>query len=73
MISELPITMKDVEKLEDLLGSCDRMYNGTRPRVTNRDYELLYDSNLVSKSHAHFMMTTSTNHTHLAPGDPGLH
>ena len=48
LISELPIDMDDVKNLEELLKSCDTNYTGPRPHVTPRDYEMLYDSSLVS-------------------------
>lgn len=48
LLSDLPIDMDDVKKLEEMLKSCDANYTGPHPHVSDREYETLYDSNLVS-------------------------
>ena len=49
LISSLPITMEDVHKLEEMLKTCNKSYNGTAPQVSAMEYETLYDASLVCK------------------------
>lgn len=49
MFSELPIDMDDVRGFEDLLRSCDKEYNGTRPSIAPIEYDTHYDPDLVSE------------------------
>ncbi len=48
MLSELPIELKHVEEFQEMLDSCDRNYNGTRPSVEPIEYETHYDPDMVS-------------------------
>ena len=49
MFSELPIDTDDVRSFEDLLRSCDKEYNGTRPSIAPIEYDTHYDPDLVSE------------------------
>ena len=55
MFSELPIDMEDVQGFEDLLRSCDKEYNGTRPSITPIEYDTHYDADLVSEKGGELM------------------
>ncbi len=50
MFSELPIELKHVEEFQEMLESCDRKYNGTRPSVEPIEYETHYDPDMVNNS-----------------------
>ena len=47
MFSELPIDLEDVRNFENLLRSCDKEYNGTRPSISPVEYDTHYDQDLV--------------------------
>ena len=47
MFSDLPIDLEDVRNFENLLRSCDKEYNGTRPSISPVEYDTHYDPDLV--------------------------
>ena len=60
-IEDVPITLGDIHRFEQILHNCSSNYTGPVPHVDPQDYETHYDPDLVDHTHSH---THTHTHTH---------